>query len=75
MIVAELKVKNGMATVVGLTKANLELLVRQEVVLVHVPGMGAIVLVYADNDATLEASVNLAHNMLMADCGPSQAPS
>lgn len=54
-------------TVIGLTKANLEDLVKREVVLVYAPGLGAMVLVYADSDETLTASVQLAHRMMVSE--------
>lgn len=67
MIWAKLPVKDGTTTVVGLTKANLDALVKQEVVLAYAPGMGVMVLVYAVDDETLTASVQLAHQMLASE--------
>lgn len=72
MIVARFKTPNGGELgVFGLTKADMELLVRSEVLLLANVVM---VVVCVDDDATLEASVRLASQMMAAEFPADEKP-
>lgn len=72
MIVARFKTPNGGEIgVLGLTKANLEMLVKSEVLLLANVGM---VLVYAEDGATLETSIRLASQMMAEEFQADEKP-
>lgn len=72
MIVARFNTSNGGEIgVLGLTKENLEMLVKSEVLFLADVGM---VLVYAEDDATLEASIRLASQMMAAEFPVAEKP-